>query len=82
MTVGVRQERYYVALGRGTDYLVRCADCKALQLTEELSKHGSCECGNKRFREITTLTEQEAAQIEAMDFPYKAEFLAEFAPRA
>lgn len=79
MTVGVsKQERYYVALGRGSDYLLRCKDCRELVLLADLEKRGSCACGNRRVAEITTLTEAEKAAVESMDFPYKAEFLAEF----
>ena len=83
--VGVRsgtgkETRYYTALGRATDYLLRCKDCRALVLVTQLVKDGCCPCGNKRVAEITTLSEQEQADIASgtIDFPHRAEFLAEF----
>lgn len=82
-TVGVapKTERYYVGLGLGTDAILRCKDCRKLQLLENLTKLGSCECGNRRVVEVTTLTPDERAYVETLDFPHKAEFLAEFAER-
>lgn len=83
--VGVRpgsgkETRYYTALGRATDFLLRCKDCRQLVLVEKLVKDGCCPCGNKRVAEITTLTEQEQADIASgvIDFPHRAAFLAEF----
>jgi hypothetical protein len=79
-----REQRYYTALGRATDYVLRCKDCKAIVLVEDIRKYGACPgngvtaCGNKRFSEITALSEVEKASIEALDFPHKAEFLSEF----
>lgn len=75
-----RTERYYEKLGRATDFILRCKDCKKLETAAVLKVRGCCECGNKRFVEITTLTDAEQAQVAALDFPYKAEFLAEFSP--
>jgi hypothetical protein len=76
-----KETRYYHALGRACDYLLRCKDCKALVTAQRLAQLGSCECGNKRVAEIITLTEAEHAKIASgeIDFPYRAEFLNEFA---
>lgn len=76
-----RVERYYEKIGRATDHVLRCKDCKKISDVAALRALGCCTCGNKRFAEITTLNDAEQAQIAAMDFPYKAEFLAEFAAR-
>lgn len=75
-----RESRYYTALGRASDFILRCKDCKALRLLSFIQAHGCCECGNKRFVEITTLTEAEMESLTngSIDFPYRAEFLAEF----
>lgn len=77
-----REQRYYHALNRGCDFILRCKDCQRLVTAENLCKWGSCSCGNKRVAEITTLSEQEQADIASgkIDFPYRAEFLAEFSP--
>jgi hypothetical protein len=80
-----REQRYYTALGRATDYILRCKDCRAIVTIADIRRYGACPgdgvkaCGNKRFAEITTITETEKAALEALDFPCKAEFLAEFA---
>lgn len=75
-----RESRYYTALGRASDFLLRCKDCKALVLLSFLQTHGCCECGNKRVVEITTLNDAEMERLTngSLDFPYRAEFLAEF----
>lgn len=75
------ESRYYTALGRASDCLLRCKDCQALVPLADLTTLGSCRCGNKRMNEITTLNEQEmdAIQSGVIDFPYRVEFLAEFA---
>lgn len=75
------RERYYVDEGRGHDYLLRCKDCQGLVVFAAISKMGCCDkCGNKRFTEITTLNDQEMADIQAgvIDFPDRELFLAEF----
>ncbi len=75
------RERYYVDHGAGHDDLMRCKDCQALVVMESIKKLGCCEkCGNKRFMEITILTEKEMEGIAngTIDFPYRAEFMAEF----
>ena len=79
--VGAGEEtRYYNKLNRASDFILRCKDCRALVTRETIGKIGSCQCGNKRFAEITTLNDAEMVQVSALDFPYKAEFLAEFSP--
>lgn len=77
-----RETRYYHALGRGCDFIFRCKDCRTLVLAVDLKRRGCCACGNKRVVEITTLSEHEQAEIASgrIDFPYRAEFLAEFSP--
>jgi hypothetical protein len=73
---------YYVKLGKGVDELVRCHACRQLVTTAFLSKLGRCRCGAGKFDEIRTLSEEEMADIQSgkIDFPNRAEFLAEFAP--
>ena len=75
------RERYYVDEGRGHDYLVRCKDCQKLVTFAVITKIGSCDkCGNKRFTEITLLSEKEMEDISTgvIDFPDRAMFMAEF----
>ncbi len=76
------RERYYVDEGRAHDYLLRCKDCQGLVTFVAIQKLGCCDqCGNKRFTEITLLTEEEMARIRgAIDFVDREAFLAEFAP--
>lgn len=77
-----RQERYYVAEGRGHDNLLRCKDCQGLVTFEVIGKMGCCDkCGNKRFNEITMLTGEEMASIQdgTIDFPDREKFIKEFA---
>lgn len=76
------RERYYVEHGAGHDSLMRCKDCQGLVTFAAIAKLGCCDkCGNKRFIEITLLDDQEMADIKngTIDFPYREEFLAEFA---
>lgn len=79
-----KEQRYYVALGRGCDAILRCKDCQQLVLIEKLKTQGCCDCGNKRMAEIVTLSEAEMAQIVSgvIDFPYREQFLAEFTANA
>lgn len=80
-----RQLNYYEDLGRAHDCLLRCKDCKALVTYQTITKLGSCDkCGNKRFVEITLLSEQEMADIQSgvIDFPARDKFLKEFTPVA
>lgn len=73
--------RYYDDLGRGHDYLMRCKDCRALVTFETIRNLGCCNlCGNRRFGEITILSEKEMADIQsgAIIFPDSDKFMAEF----
>lgn len=77
-----RIPNYYEALGLGTDKISRCKDCQTLITDDELLRRGRCKCGNRRFAEVTTLSEQEAADIRSgkIRFPHSDLFLAEFSP--
>ena len=75
------RERYYVDQDRGHDYLLRCKDCQKLVTFAAIQKLGGCDkCGNKRFTEITLLSEEERADIVSgvIAFPDSEAFLAEF----
>lgn len=77
----INMPRYYEDLGRGHDCLMRCKDCQGLVTYAVITKLGSCDqCGNKRFTEITLLTEKEMEAIAtgAIDFPDRDKFMAEF----
>ena len=79
------RERYYVDKDRGHDYLLRCKDCSTLITFAVITKLGCCsKCGNKRFTEITLLSEQEMADVRsgAIDFEDRDLFLEEFEPVA
>lgn len=72
--------RYYENLGMAHDCLMRCKDCQKLVPYSAITKIGCCDgCGNKRFTEITLLTEVEMEAVKTMDFPYKEQFIKEFA---
>ena len=72
--------RYYEAEGRGSDFLLRCADCKKLVTHKTLIDLGSCRCGNRRVTEINTLSGWEMLLIfiGVIRFPYRLNFLKEF----
>ena len=77
------ETRYYTEHGRGHDYILRCKDCQSIETFETISRLGCCsKCGNKRFIEITVLSEEEMASIlsGSIMFPDREEFLAEFSP--
>ena len=76
----MQREPYYVDEGRSHDFLLRCKDCQALVTFEVITKLGCCPCGNKRFNEIKTLSEQEEADIRngIIVFQDSDKFLAEF----
>lgn len=81
--MGERESRYYTALGKACDDILRCKDCQRLVLHATLVKFGCCpDCGNKRVMEVTTLTVEEHDRIThgVLDFPHRAEFLEEFSP--
>jgi hypothetical protein len=76
---------YYEKLNRAVDYLVRCQSrhggCGALVPTERLHETGMCpRCGNRGMAEIRSLRPLEYLRIYfgLLDFPYRAQFLAEF----
>lgn len=75
---------YYEALDKGCDALVRCAECRELVTHAAIvANQGTTPCcGSRRVREIRVLKQHEWDQIVsgAIDFPYRAEFLKEFAP--
>ena len=75
-----RIPKYYEKYGVAIDGIVRCSDCRSICLISEIKKVGSCSCGCKRVREITTLNEEEMARIQSgeIDFPHRDEFLEEF----
>ena len=75
--------RYYEALGRAHDYLLRCRDCQKLVTFATLTKLGCCDkCGTRKLSEITILSEQEMADIRSgvIEFPDSDLFLKEFNP--
>lgn len=77
----MKRPRYYEDLGQAHDNLMRCKDCQALVTYAVITKLGSCDkCGNKRFSEITLLTQEEMDDIRSgkIDFEYRDKFLAEF----
>ena len=72
--------RYYEAMGRAHDYLMRCKDCKKLTTFQVLSKNGCCACCNRKFSEITTLSLWEWLKIRLgiIQFTDRDKFLKEF----
>lgn len=74
-------QRYYTDLGRGHDYLLRCNDCQKLVPFEVLVSKGCCpKCGNRRVKEIETLTPWEWLKVRLgiINFADRKKFLAEF----
>jgi len=71
---------YYEKLGRASDWIVRCKDCRKLVTLKVLYNLGTCPCGNRKVTEIITLTLWEWLKIRTgwIDFPHRAEFLALF----
>lgn len=75
-------EEYYVKLGIGHDHLLRCKDCHRLVTHENVITVGGCRyCGCRRLVQISTLSVWEWLKIRlrVIDFPYRKEFLQEFA---
>ena len=74
---------YYVALNRACDALVRCNDCRALVTCEQITRNKGVTpcCSTRKVREIRSLTAWEWLKVRLgiIDFPYRAEFLKEFA---
>ena len=75
---------YYEDLDKACDAIVRCNDCMGLVTHANLIANRGLTpcCGTRRVREIRTLKQDEWDQISqgVIDFPYRAEFLREFAP--
>ena len=71
---------YYEDLGRESDFIVRCTECKSLVVHADLAKNGGCLCGNRRVSEIRSLSPWEMFKIWVgiIRFPHRREFLAEF----
>lgn len=71
---------YYEDLGRQSDYLLRCTECKSLVTHADVTKSGACRCGNRRLAEIRSLSPWEWLKIRLglINFPYRREFLREF----
>ena len=81
LTAKPPQPHYYEAYGQAHSDALRCKDCQNIVTFATITKIGMCDkCGNKRFSEITLLRQEEmdAIQSGAIDFPHRAEFLAEF----
>lgn len=78
-------ERYYEALGKACDALVRCRQCQRLVTHAQVVADGSgCpRCGTKYVMEVTSLSLWEWLKIRLgiIDFPYRKQFLQEFSSR-
>lgn len=74
---------YYEDLNRACDAIVRCNDCRRLVTHAQLTSHQGTTpcCGTRRVKEIRTLSLWEWLRIRVglLDFPYRKEFLQEFA---
>lgn len=76
---------YYVDLDKGCDALVRCHDCRRLVTHATFVKHHACpRCGTRKVTEVRTMScwEWLRVRVGLLDFPYRKEFLKEFAVRA
>ena len=75
-----KEDRYYTKLGRASDYILRCKECKRLVLQEALAHGGGCVCGHRKFTEIIALNHWEVLKIKLglIRFPCSQEMLAEF----
>jgi hypothetical protein len=72
---------YYEDLGKGSDALLRCHDCRQLVTAAQLQIKGiCCYCGCRRVDEVRAMTLWEWFKVWSgmIDFPYRREFLAEF----
>ena len=75
-----RKKTYLEEKGLGHDSILRCGKCQKLLLMEDIKKNGQCHfCGSSKMNEVRVLNEVEKEEVEKMDFPYKEEFLGEFA---
>ncbi len=47
-----------------TDPVVRCCECQNIMDRSDVQKYAGCpECGSKRVRNVTTLSEEEIAEL-------------------
>jgi hypothetical protein len=60
------------------DPVVRCEGCKGIVKLEVLHNKGACVCGNRRVRNLTTLTEDEMEKCKK--WKIDPVFLSLFAP--
>jgi len=59
------------------DPIVRCCDCSKIVYRTQVQKFGQCpKCGNRRVRNVSTLSEEEMAELKKKDVD--PEFLALF----
>ena len=74
---------YYEKLDKACDAIVRCNDCRRLVTHAAIigNKGTTPCCGTRRVREVRTLGPWEWLKLRLglIDFPYRAEFLKEFA---
>lgn len=74
---------YYEALNMGCDAVVRCHDCSRLATCVAIQANKGLTpcCGTRKVREVRSLRFFEWLKIRLgiLDFPYRAEFLREFA---
>lgn len=60
------EELKYSKDGPFDDPVVRCCDCSKLVPKAQIKKHGMClGCGNRRVRNVQTLSESEMAELKA-----------------
>ena len=73
-------ERYYTEHGMAHDAILRCADCGTLVSHADLVRRGTCACGTRRVKEVTTLSlwEWMKVRVGLIRFPYRREFIREF----
>lgn len=71
---------YYVALGRGSDAIARCAECQRLVTDATLKVMRGCPCGCRKVKEVRRLSLWEwfTIRVGLVRFPYRREFLHEF----
>jgi hypothetical protein len=76
---------YYEALNRACDAIVRCNDCQGLVTHARLIANKGLTpcCSTRRVREIRSLSLWEWFKVRTgwLSFPYRREFLREFATR-
>ncbi len=72
-----------MALDRACDALVRCNDCRALVTCAQITANRGTTpcCGTRKVREVRAMSFWEWFRVRTgiLDFPYRREFLKEFA---